>query len=120
MPASYILLYVDDVKRSRLFYADLLGQEPVEDSDTFALWVLASGLRLGLWDRAGVVPAATAGGGFEIGFPVDSDDAVDRCARDWMARGVPVIQAPGDADFGRTFTAVDPDGHRLRVMHVHG
>ncbi len=33
-------------------------------------------------------------------------------------RGVEIIQPPMEADFGRTFTAVDPDGHRLRVFHV--
>lgn len=121
MLANYLLLYVDNVPRSRDFYAGLLGQAPVEDSPTFALWVLSSGVRIGLWDKRGVLPAANAGaGGFELGFPVESDADVDRCAREWAAQGISIIQQPTDMDFGRTFTAVDPDGHRLRVMHVAG
>ena len=29
-----------------------------------------------------------------------------------------LARAPADAEFGRTFTAADPDGHRLPVYHV--
>ena len=34
----------------------------------------------------------------------------------WVSRGVTIAQAPTDLDFGRTFVALDPDGHRLRVF----
>jgi hypothetical protein len=27
-----------------------------------------------------------------------------------------ILQPPTEMDFGRTFTAADPDGHRLRVF----
>ncbi len=40
------------------FYHSLLGIEPVENSPTFAMFVLASGLKLGLWQREGMVPTA--------------------------------------------------------------
>ncbi len=32
-----------------------------------------------------------------------------------LDRGLTIAQAPSDMDFGRTFVALDPDGHRLRV-----
>ena len=32
----------------------------------------------------------------------------------WKALGLTILQAPTDMDFGFTFTAEDPDGHRLR------
>ncbi|WP_277425783.1 hypothetical protein [Lysobacter enzymogenes] len=35
---------------------------------------------------------------------------------DWRGRGWPIVQAPVELDFGRTFVALDPDGHRLRVF----
>jgi predicted enzyme related to lactoylglutathione lyase len=35
---------------------------------------------------------------------------------DWLARGLDVLQPPTPMDFGFTFTAGDPDGHRLRVF----
>jgi hypothetical protein len=33
-----------------------------------------------------------------------------------MARGLSIILAPAKMDFGFTFLACDPDGHRLRVF----
>jgi hypothetical protein len=33
-----------------------------------------------------------------------------------VKRGLPIAQAPTAMDFGPTFVALDPDGHRLRVF----
>jgi catechol 2,3-dioxygenase-like lactoylglutathione lyase family enzyme len=118
MIANYNLLYVDSAAKSRDFYATLLGQQPVEDSENFVLFVLPSGVKFGLWNKRDVVPAANAPGGFELGLPVGSREEVDQVAREWKSRGIALIQEPEDRDFGRTFTALDPDGHRLRVMHL--
>jgi catechol 2,3-dioxygenase-like lactoylglutathione lyase family enzyme len=121
MNANYILLYVDNASKSRDFYQRLLDLRPVEDSETFVLFVLPSGVKLGLWGRNGVIPAANPPGGFELGFPVESAGDVDRLAGEWKTgvwkeSGVQIIQEPADVDFGRTFVACDPDGHRLRVF----
>lgn len=68
-----VLLYVSDTVASAAFYATLLGMEPVEASPSFAMFILPSGLGLGLWGRSGVTPApVAAGGGCEIGFKVDA------------------------------------------------
>ena len=113
---ALVLLYVENVQRSAAFYRDLLGAAPVEESPTFAMLPLAGGLMLGLWGRAGVVPAPGAVGGGEIDFSVADAAAVDATHADWVAAGRKIAQAPTDMDFGRTFVALDPDGHRLRVM----
>ena len=110
---NFILLYVANPAASAAFYAALLGHAPVESSPTFAMFRLGSGMMLGLWQREGVAPAATAPGGGELAFAVADVDAVHA---DWSARGLPILQPPTDMDFGRTFTAADPDGHRLRVL----
>ena len=34
---------------------------------------------------------------------------------DWRAQGLRILQSITDMDFGRTFVALDPDGHRLRA-----
>lgn len=119
MPApSLFILYVDSPAASAAFYADLLGQQPVEASATFAMFMLPSGVGLGLWSRHTVQPAApAAGGGAELAFSVDDVDAV---RADWTARGLPIAQPPVEMDFGRTFVALDPDGHRLRVLKPGG
>lgn len=57
------LLYVDNPENSAAFYRRLLGQAPVELSPTFALFVLSSGLKLAMWSKHSVEPAATATGG---------------------------------------------------------
>jgi hypothetical protein len=35
---------------------------------------------------------------------------------DWKKRGLNILQEPVQMDFGTTFVATDPDGHRLRVF----
>jgi predicted enzyme related to lactoylglutathione lyase len=110
---NFIILYVDSPPASAAFYAGLLGHEPVESSPTFAMFALSSGLMLGLWSRHTVEPRSTPPGGCEVAFSVPNVDAI---YADWKERGLPFIQAPTDMDFGRTFVATDPDGHRLRVF----
>ena len=115
---NFIILYVDNPPASADFYAGLLGKPPVESSPTFAMFALPSGVMLGLWSRHTVEPAAaqTLGGGSEVAFAVESRDQVASLYRAWTGRGLRVAQAPVDMDFGHTFVALDPDGHRLRVF----
>jgi predicted enzyme related to lactoylglutathione lyase len=110
---SFVILYVDSPEKSAAFYQPLLGRPPVEASPGFAMFAMESGLMLGLWARRDVEPKASApAGGSEICFTVDDVDAVHAS---WTERGLPIVQPPTDMDFGRTFVALDPDGHRLRV-----
>ena len=115
MTPDLMLLYVNDPAASARFYGDLLERQPIESSPGFAMLELKPGMMLGLWRKDEVAPAANQPGGFEMGLPVESDAEVDRLANNWAARGVTIAQQPEDMDFGRTFTALDPDGHRLRV-----
>lgn len=114
---NFVILYVDNPSDSAAFYASLIGVPPVENSPTFAMFALESGVMLGLWSRHTVEPAAkAAGGGTELAFAVEGEDAVRSLFHDWSGRGLPIIQAPTALDFGFTFVALDPDGHRLRVF----
>lgn len=113
-----LLLYVANPEASAGFYAALLGIEPVEVSATFAMLVLPSGLGLGLWRSDGVQPPPAAGaGGSEIGFKTTHAE-IDATHADWRAKGARIALPPTDLDFGRSFVALDPDGHRLRVYAV--
>lgn len=121
LEANHILLYVADARRSADFYGGLLGLQPVEAQDTFCMFRLPSGVMLGLWGAAGVQPAATPAGGFELGFAVGGGRAeVDALHAQWQARGIRMLQPPTAMDFGYTFTACDADGHRLRVYAPEG
>ena len=113
---NFVLLYVRNPVESAAFYAGLLGKPPVESSPGFAMFALESGVMLGLWAAHDVQPAASTPGGGELAFAVDGRDTVRAQHADWVARGLPIVQPPTDMDFGHTFVALDPDGHRLRVF----
>jgi len=117
MSPDYVLLYVDQPGASGAFYADLLNLQPVESSPTFVLFVLPSGLKLGLWSRHTAEPKVLAhGGGSELAFAVPDRSVVNDMYADWSARGLAIAQRPTAMDFGYTFVALDRDGHRLRVL----
>ena len=116
-PINYVLNYVADAPASAALYARLLEIEPVESSANFAMFALPNGTSLGLWSRNDVEPRATLPGGSELGFAVESDEAVKLRRTAWEKLGLKIIQEPTQMDFGFTFTAADPDGHRLRVFH---
>jgi predicted enzyme related to lactoylglutathione lyase len=77
---------------------------------------LTESVMLGLWSKHSVEPAATPPGGHEVAFTVPDADAVIATFADWEKRGLKIAQAPTAMDFGHTFVALDPDGHRLRVF----
>jgi hypothetical protein len=65
---DFMILSVDNPSVSAGFYAELLGKTPVESSPTFAMSILESGLKPGLWSNHTVEPAslAAADGGGEL------------------------------------------------------
>jgi len=114
---SFVLLYVENPPASAGFYADLLGRPIVDSSPTFAMLPLREGVMLGLWSRKTVEPAADAqAGAGEVAFTVENAAAVEATFADWKKRGLNILQEPVQMDFGTTFVATDPDGHRLRVF----
>ena len=118
---NFFILYVDNPPASADFYAALLGKAPIEASPTFAMFGLDSGVMLGLWSRHTVEPAAlAAGGGSEVAFSVAGAEALDAMYASWVKKELEFVQRPVDMDFGRTFVALDPDGHRLRVFAAAG
>ena len=114
---NFFILYVDSPLKSAAFYASLFSVKPVEESPTFALFALQNGSMFGLWSKHTVTPAAQQSfGGAEVAFAMESRAAVMEVHTQWIAQKLPIIQAPVELDFGFTFVATDPDGHRLRVF----
>jgi predicted enzyme related to lactoylglutathione lyase len=114
---NFFLLYVDSPEASAAFYARLPGHAPAEASPTFAMFALGSGTMLGLWSRHTVEPAPSGtGASTELAFAVADAAAVAATCDTWRGLGLTILQQPTDMDFGRTFVAADPDGHRLRVF----
>jgi catechol 2,3-dioxygenase-like lactoylglutathione lyase family enzyme len=119
MPAftpNSVILYVADVDASAAFYRSVLGADPIETFEGFAVFALSDTVTLGLQarDQIDPPPEAHVGGG-ELSLSDVDRDTVDRLYAEWTALGVPMALEPTDLDFGYTFVATDPDGHRLRV-----
>jgi predicted enzyme related to lactoylglutathione lyase len=113
----YTILYVADPAASARLYAGLLDAQPLDVMPTFSLFALDGGRMLGLWARDSVQPPADGhDAASELAFRLDDAAAVDALHAAWRARGLAILQAPAALDFGYTFTAADPDGHRLRVF----
>jgi catechol 2,3-dioxygenase-like lactoylglutathione lyase family enzyme len=109
-----VQLAVQNPLQSARLYTKLLGCSPVEESETFVLFVLPPGLKVGLWLAREVVPGPGRPGGGELSFSEPSREALERTHADWKQVGLEVLQEPTDMDFGDTFVVADPDGHRLR------
>jgi len=112
---NIIILYVNDPAASVAFYEALLGVPAAVASPGFASFALEGGFSLGLWAKSSVKPApAQSGARTELAFMVRGEAAVDALYADWKGRGLPIEQELTTMDFGPTFVALDPDGHRLR------
>jgi catechol 2,3-dioxygenase-like lactoylglutathione lyase family enzyme len=111
---DYLLLSVHSPRESAKLYTTILGCSPVEDAESFVLYALPGGLKIGLWAAHEVAPTPRAPGGVEISFSEKSRENVLATCEAWRALGLRIVQEPCDMDFGFTFVAEDPDGHRLR------
>lgn len=114
---SFVILYVTDPAISAEFYSKLLKREAgLASLPTFAGLPLVDGAKLGLWAAGAVKPAAEViGGGTEVMFKVNNAQEVLAMHADCVDRGVPIALAPTEMNFGLTFVALDPDGHRVRI-----
>jgi len=113
---DWTLAYVADPLKSADLYAKIFGMEAVDRAPTFSMFVLPNGNKVGFWLKGDVEPKATPAGGIEIGFTEQSKEAVAARADTFRALGLTMLQEPTEMDFGFTFTAADPDGHRIRVF----
>ncbi len=113
---GFVLLFVSNPQESALFYREIFGIKPIEESPTFVMFALKNGVMLGLWSKHTAEPRVEAPpGALEICFPTEDVDAL---YEEWGKKRVCVAQKPTDMDFGRTFVILDPDGHRIRVYKL--
>ena len=113
---DWTLLYVADPLQSADLYAKIFGIEPVDRVATFSMFVLPNGMKIGLWLKDDVEPTANPPGGIEMSFTEASADDMRARLEVFRELGLNILQEPTEMDFGYTFTAADPDGHRIRVF----
>lgn len=122
---NFVLLYVQNPIKSAEFYAKLLGKPIIDQSEGFAMLPLIENVMLGLWALQDVIPpisndGSEKGGASEIALNLDDNAALEKTHTEWASNGISIIQEPMDMPFGRNFVAIDPDGHRIRVVAPAG
>lgn len=114
-----IVLYVNNITVSSAFYETLFGIFPEESSPTFRMFDCSNGMKLGLKDKRSVEPSPEESiGGHELVFILDNKEQVDALYSDWTRKKIQMAQIPTHLPYGYTFAALDPDGHRLRIVSM--
>jgi len=111
-----ITLFVEDLKRTRLFYEDVFGLKVIHEDDESAAFDFGNTIvnLLGIpAARTLIEPAAVAGpeAGSRFQLTIWVDDADAACA-ELEARGVELLNGPMDREWGvRTACFADPAGN---------
>ena len=122
LQVTAIMLGVEDLARSKQFYADL-GCEIEQDYPQFVSFNLGDGSSsLALYERgaaaadAGVSPEGSGFSGVSFHYIVDSKDVVDEVMAKAVAAGGSVVKAAAAAQWGGYFGYFsDSDGHLWKV-----
>jgi predicted enzyme related to lactoylglutathione lyase len=117
---STIVLYVDNLAISSMFYQNLLAIKPEEASPTFHTFTLSKGMGLGLKTKHSVEPPVNehSNGSGELAFTLKNKKQVDDLFAKWQQNKINIIQTPTVVAYGYTFVALDPDSNRLRVVSL--
>lgn len=119
-------LYVDDVARSRAFYVDILGCEPLLESGRLLALSVAGVSVLLLFQRGatteplptpgGVVPPHGGAGIQHIAFAVPDNEALERWAARLDQRGIRIESRVQWQRGGKSIYVRDPDGHSIELI----
>ncbi|WP_240654752.1 VOC family protein [Rhodovarius crocodyli] len=117
---SLITLGIQDVERSKRFYREGFGWEPVFEHDDIAFYQM-NGFILGLWAKAALEEDMRRGGlaspgAFALAHNVGSAAEVDALIAKLAAAGAQVLR-PGDEPphGGYRGYVADPDGHAWEI-----
>jgi len=123
LQVTAIMLGVDDVARSKKFYAEGLGCTIDQDHPNFVSFNLGDGsssLALYQWEAAaqdaGVSSEGSGFRGVSFHFIVASSEAVDEVMGDAVAAGGAVVREAAASQWGGYFGYFsDPDGYLWKV-----
>ncbi|KJL34281.1 Glyoxalase-like domain protein [Microbacterium azadirachtae] len=118
--ASFITLAVADVARSRAFYVDGLGWQPIFEADEVLMLPVAERMILSLWSVEGFTaeigaPPAPGIAPLTLAHNVATDAEVDAVLAEAAALGAPVTPAVRRDWGGYSGYFADPDGFRWEI-----
>ena len=117
---------VEDLRRSRTFYSDGLGWDPLLDLDEVVFYQAGFGLLFAIWPLADLMAdvgrSSRPGSSFSLGHNVDSRQEVDRVIERARKAGATILKEPQDAPFfgGYQGYFADPDGHLWDIVYNPG
>ena len=122
LEVTAIMIGVEDLVRSKKFYAEGLGCEIDQDYPNFVSVDLGKGSSsLALYEReaaardAGVSPEGSGFRGVSFHYIVPSREAVDEVMRDAAAAGGIVVKEAAAVQWGYYGYFSDPDGYLWKV-----
>jgi catechol 2,3-dioxygenase-like lactoylglutathione lyase family enzyme len=123
LEVTTIMLGVEDIARSKRFYADGLGCAVDQDHGVFVSLDLGAGsTSLALYEReaaaqdAGVSAEGSGFRGCSFHYIVGSSDVVDEVVARAVAAGGTAVKEPAEAQWGGYFGYFsDPDGYLWKV-----
>ncbi|WP_421732843.1 VOC family protein [Cellulomonas sp.] len=116
---DFLSLQVRDLDRSASFYQRYLGLERAPSGPPHAVVFDTRPIAFAVRDAApGVDLDSTVQPGLGAGIWLLASDAQE-IHDTLVAAGVPIVTAPVDGPFGRTFTFADPDGYHV-TLHDRG
>lgn len=113
---DFVALQVRDLERAAAFYETRLGLKRAPASPPGAVVFATTPIPLAVREPLPGVDLDTASPRPGVGIAVwlHADDA--QALHDQLAAdGVPIVVAPADSPFGRTFTFTDPDGYAVTI-----
>ena len=120
---SFITLAVADLARSRGFYRDSLGWQPMLDTDDVVMFAVADKVVLSLWDarafaeEVGYVPELGRAP-ITLAHNMPTRDGVDEVLATARSAGAPEVNAAVQRDWGGySGYFSDPDGYRWEVAY---
>ena len=122
LQVTAVMLGVEDLARSKQFYADGLGCTVDGDYPAFVSFDLGNGSSLALYRREAAAQDAgvpSEGSGFSavsLHYIVGSREEVDSVVAAAVQAGGTVVREPAEAKWGGYFGYfADPDGHLWKV-----
>ena len=117
-------IHTDNMARSRAFYMDVLGLEPIYSDDRLSAYAVAGHDVLLVFRKgettqtvtlpSGTIPGHGGDGALHVAFAVGSDD-LSRWETHLTSRGVPIEGRNSWSGGGHSIYFRDPDGHLLEL-----
>jgi catechol 2,3-dioxygenase-like lactoylglutathione lyase family enzyme len=119
-----VTLGVRDFEKSKRFYTETLGWEPVRASGEDTIFIQAGGIVISLYPRekladdAQVSPEGNGFAGFTLAYNAQSETEVGEIIRDLKAKGVKILKEPQKVFWGGYSSYfADPDGNCWEVAY---